>query len=193
MMASYSGDINGTYGPSSATAPLYVSSNCASYCQSCTNSMVGSHWGSQGLLNWISSSWSEADDAASKFAYSNNYAGDGSVSGQLFPKGAFLQLISVCSCILCDLNGMLQAVLQDGQVLVSLSVSLTKPACELLWARYIDRASSPGHLPNHAARLKGGQFMLDCHVQDPTTMATACPTARPEPTTPRRATATAAA
>ena len=39
-MASYSGDINGTYAPSSATAPLYVSNNCASYCESCSNSMV---------------------------------------------------------------------------------------------------------------------------------------------------------
>ena len=87
-MASYSGDINGTYGPSSATAPLFISSNCASYCQSCTNSMVGSKWGSQGLLGWISSCWSEADDAASKFAYSNSYGGDGSENGQLFPKGA---------------------------------------------------------------------------------------------------------
>lgn len=92
-MASYSGDINGTYGQSSATAPLYISSNCASYCQSCTNSMVGSHWGSQGLLGWISSSWSEADDAASKFAYSNSYGGTGNENGQLFPKGAFLELI----------------------------------------------------------------------------------------------------
>ena len=91
-MASYSGDINGTYGPSSATAPLYISSNCASYCQSCTNSMVGSHWGSQGLLGWISSSWSEADDAASKFAYSNNYGGDGA-NGQLFPTGALQQSV----------------------------------------------------------------------------------------------------
>ena len=40
VMASYSGDINGTYAPSSATAPLYVSDNCASYCESCSNSMV---------------------------------------------------------------------------------------------------------------------------------------------------------
>ena len=40
VMASYSGDINGTYAPSSGTAPLYVSDNCASYCESCSNSMV---------------------------------------------------------------------------------------------------------------------------------------------------------
>lgn len=40
VMASYSGDINGTYAPSSGTAPLYISDNCASYCESCSNSMV---------------------------------------------------------------------------------------------------------------------------------------------------------
>ena len=87
VMASYSGDVNGTYGPSTAVAPLFVSTNCASYCQSCTNSMVGSHFGSQGLLGWISSSWSEADGAWAKNDYSNSYNGEGA-NGAIFPPGA---------------------------------------------------------------------------------------------------------
>ena len=95
VMASYSGDINGTYGPSSATAPLFVSSNCASYCQSCTNSMVGSHFGSKGLLGSISSSWSEADGALPKDAYSNSYDGYGA-NGAIFPPGVVHTSTAMC-------------------------------------------------------------------------------------------------
>ena len=200
VMASYSGDINGTYGPSSATAPLYISSNCASYCQSCTNSMVGSHWGSQGLLNWISSTWSEADDAASKFAYSNNYAGDGSVNGQLFPKGAFRRLSSACSCLPCKLKGMTTAVLRLRSACFHLfpcSIQCTIQG-SVGEARYTESATVPGNLPKStlaqwAVLAFHSTTVRACLMQDPTTTATACPTARPEPTTPRRATATAVA
>ena len=93
-MATYSGDINGTFSSSSATAPLYISDNCASYCQQCTNSMIGSKFGSGGLLGWISSSWSQADDSALKYSLSNGYDGNGYGDGHMYTPGEALHAIN---------------------------------------------------------------------------------------------------
>ena len=49
--------------------------------------MIGSKFGSGGLLGWISSSWSQADDSVLKYSLSNGYDGNGYVDGHMYTPG----------------------------------------------------------------------------------------------------------
>lgn len=83
-MASYSGDINGTFAPSSGTTQLIVSNNCADLLTE-----MGSKFGSMGLMGSIGNNLgSEADNSQPKYSLSNNYAGTGSLNGYTTQPGA---------------------------------------------------------------------------------------------------------
>ena len=83
-MATYSGDINGTFAQSSGTTQLIISNNCADVLTE-----MGSKFGNAGLMGSIGNNWgSEADDSQPKYSLSNNYAGTGSLNGYTTQPGA---------------------------------------------------------------------------------------------------------
>ena len=84
-MASYSGDISGTFAPSNGTTQLIISNNCADILTE-----MGSKFGNAGLMGSIGNNvGSEADDSQPKYSLSNNYAGTGSLNGYTTQPGAF--------------------------------------------------------------------------------------------------------